>query len=220
MRTPYAFAIPAYHAYMELLMRKTLLLLAPVVLLGGCTWGINPDPGSTNVRTVWTGDVSSCRDLGKITVSVQDHVGPFDRNDCKCRLATALSACMPTPSSRWLIRSTARSPGKPISAAIMCLSRMHRRRFKAILRNSRCSRHSRHRCRRRRHSKAVASSPTLPRAADFSLFAEDAMQIQLHGVLQLRQRGLTARHARFHVNGGGSLHHLLHHNRSGVHFLA
>jgi hypothetical protein len=70
---------------MELLMRKTLLLLAPVVLLGGCTWGINPEPGSNTVRTVWSGDVSGCRDIGKITVSVQDHVGPFDRNDIKVR---------------------------------------------------------------------------------------------------------------------------------------
>lgn len=66
-------------------MRKILLLLAPVVLLGGCTWGINPDPGSNNVRTVWTGDVTGCRDIGKITVSVTDHVGPFDRNDIKVR---------------------------------------------------------------------------------------------------------------------------------------
>jgi hypothetical protein len=70
---------------MELLMRKTLLLLVPAVLLGGCTWGINPEPGSNNVRTVWSGDVSGCRDLGKITVGVQDHVGPFDRNDIKIR---------------------------------------------------------------------------------------------------------------------------------------
>ncbi|GLQ86869.1 DUF4156 domain-containing protein [Dyella flagellata] len=67
-------------------MRKTLLLLAPLVLLGGCTWGINPDPGSNNIRTVWTGEVpSSCRDLGKITVSVMSRVGPFDRNDIKVR---------------------------------------------------------------------------------------------------------------------------------------
>jgi hypothetical protein len=66
-------------------MRKTLLLLVPAVLLGGCTYGINPDPGSNNVRTVWSGDVSGCRDLGKITVSVMDHVGPFDRNDIKVR---------------------------------------------------------------------------------------------------------------------------------------
>ena len=74
-----------FNVYMELLMRKTLLLLAPVVLLGGCTWGINPSPGSTNVRTVWAGDVTGCRDLGKITVSVTDHVGPYDRNDIKVR---------------------------------------------------------------------------------------------------------------------------------------
>lgn len=66
-------------------MRKTLLLLAPFVLLGGCTWGINPDPGSSNVRTVWSGDVSGCRDLGKITVSVMSRVGPIDRNDIKVR---------------------------------------------------------------------------------------------------------------------------------------
>lgn len=66
-------------------MRKTLLLLAPAVLLGGCTWGINPDPGSNSVRTVWSGDVSGCRDLGKITVSVMSRVGPFDRNDIKIR---------------------------------------------------------------------------------------------------------------------------------------
>ena len=66
-------------------MRKTLLLLAPLVLLGGCTWGINPDPGSNNVRTVWTGEVNGCRDLGKITVSVMSRVGPFDRNDIKVR---------------------------------------------------------------------------------------------------------------------------------------
>ncbi|MFC3652735.1 DUF4156 domain-containing protein [Dyella humi] len=66
-------------------MRKTLLLLAPLVLLGGCTWGINPDPGSSSVRTVWSGDVPGCRDLGKITVSVMSRVGPIDRNDIKVR---------------------------------------------------------------------------------------------------------------------------------------
>lgn len=66
-------------------MRKTLLLFAPAVLLGGCTWGINPDPGSNSVRTVWSGEVTGCRDLGKITVSVMSRVGPFDRNDIKVR---------------------------------------------------------------------------------------------------------------------------------------
>ncbi|MBA2079750.1 DUF4156 domain-containing protein [Rhodanobacter sp. PCA2] len=66
-------------------MRKSVLLLVPALLLGGCTWGINPTPASQNVRTAWNGDVSGCRDLGKVTVSVMDHVGPVDRNDIKVR---------------------------------------------------------------------------------------------------------------------------------------
>lgn len=66
-------------------MRKTLLLLAPMLLLGACTWGITPDEGARNVRTAWNGDVSGCRDLGKVTVSVMDHVGPIDRNTITVR---------------------------------------------------------------------------------------------------------------------------------------
>ena len=66
-------------------MRKTLLLLAPVLLLNACSWGIAPDDAAKNVRTVWSGDVSACRDLGKVTVSVMDHVGPVNRNDIKVR---------------------------------------------------------------------------------------------------------------------------------------
>jgi len=37
------------------------------------------------VRTVWNGDVSGCRDLGKVTVSVMDRVGPIDRNNITVR---------------------------------------------------------------------------------------------------------------------------------------
>ena len=66
-------------------MRKTLLLLAPVLLLGACTWGITLDEGGRQVRTAWNGDVSGCQELGKVTVSVMDHVGPIDRNDIKVR---------------------------------------------------------------------------------------------------------------------------------------
>jgi len=66
-------------------MRKTLLLVVPTLLLGACTWGITPTPASQNVRTAWNDDVSACKDLGKITVSVMDHVGPVDRNDIKVR---------------------------------------------------------------------------------------------------------------------------------------
>ena len=66
-------------------MRKTPLLLVPVLLLGACTWGINLDDAGKQVRTAWNSDVSQCRDLGKVTVSVMDHVGPVDRNDIKVR---------------------------------------------------------------------------------------------------------------------------------------
>jgi hypothetical protein len=65
-------------------MRKTLLLLVPV-LLSACTWGITLDDAARNVHTVWTGDVSGCRDLGKVTVSVMDRVGPIDRNNITVR---------------------------------------------------------------------------------------------------------------------------------------
>ncbi len=66
-------------------MRKTLLLLAPALLLGACSWGITPDSASKNVRTVWSGDVSACHELGKVTVSVMDHVGPVNRNQITVR---------------------------------------------------------------------------------------------------------------------------------------
>jgi hypothetical protein len=66
-------------------MRKTPLLLVPILLLGACTWGITLDDAGKQVRTAWNGDVSQCRDLGKVTVSVADHIGPVDRNDIKVR---------------------------------------------------------------------------------------------------------------------------------------
>ena len=66
-------------------MRKTLLLLVPVLLLNACSWGITLDDSAKNVRTAWSGDVSGCHDLGKVTVSVMDHVGPVDRNTITVR---------------------------------------------------------------------------------------------------------------------------------------
>jgi len=64
-------------------MRKALLLLIPTLLLAGCNWGIKLDSGAKNIRTAWNDDVSACRDLGKVTVSVMDRVGPVDRNEIK-----------------------------------------------------------------------------------------------------------------------------------------
>lgn len=66
-------------------MRKTLLLLIPVALLGACSWGIKLDDAGKAVHTAWNGDVAGCRDLGKITVSVMDRVGPVDRNNITVR---------------------------------------------------------------------------------------------------------------------------------------
>lgn len=63
---------------------KTLpLLLAATLPLTACTWGIKLDSGGDKVRTAWNGDVGHCRDMGRITVSVLDHVGPVDRSGLK-----------------------------------------------------------------------------------------------------------------------------------------
>ena len=61
------------------------LLLALCLPLAACSWGIKLDSGGNKVRTAWNGDVAGCRDVGKVTVSVLDHVGPMDRNGIKVR---------------------------------------------------------------------------------------------------------------------------------------
>ncbi len=66
-------------------MRKTPLLLVPVLLLGACSWGITLDSAAKNVRTMWSGDVSACHELGKVTVSVMSRMGPVNRNDITVR---------------------------------------------------------------------------------------------------------------------------------------
>ena len=66
-------------------MRKNLLLLVPVLALSACTWGITMDEAAKNVRMAWNGDVSACHELGKVTVSVMDHIGPVNRNGMTIR---------------------------------------------------------------------------------------------------------------------------------------
>ena len=56
-----------------------------VVALTACTWGIKLNEGGQRVHTAWNRDVSACRYVGKVTVSVADHVGPMSRNDIKVR---------------------------------------------------------------------------------------------------------------------------------------
>jgi hypothetical protein len=43
------------------------------------------DEAAKNVRTAWNGDVSACHELGKVTVSVMDHIGPVNRNGMTIR---------------------------------------------------------------------------------------------------------------------------------------
>lgn len=64
---------------------RPLLLSAALLSLAACSWGIRLDPGGERVRVAWNGDVGACRELGKVSVSVLDHVGPMDRSNTKVR---------------------------------------------------------------------------------------------------------------------------------------
>ncbi|HEX7340966.1 MAG TPA: DUF4156 domain-containing protein [Rhodanobacteraceae bacterium] len=67
-------------------MRKILLLpLLATVTLAGCSWGIKLTDAGHQISTDWTGNMSDCRQLGKVTVSVEDHLGPINRNPIKVR---------------------------------------------------------------------------------------------------------------------------------------
>ena len=66
-------------------MKALPLLIVAVLPLAACSWGIKLDSGGDKVRTAWNGDVGGCKDMGKISVSVLDHVGPVDRSDLKVR---------------------------------------------------------------------------------------------------------------------------------------
>lgn len=66
-------------------MKRLVMILAAAIPLAACSWGIKLDSGGNKVRTAWNGDVAGCKDMGKITVSVLDHVGPVNRRDLKVR---------------------------------------------------------------------------------------------------------------------------------------
>jgi hypothetical protein len=66
-------------------MKAAPLILVLSLSLAACSWGIKLDAGGEKVRTAWNGDVGGCRDMGRVTVSVLDRVGPVDRSDMKIR---------------------------------------------------------------------------------------------------------------------------------------
>lgn len=65
-------------------MKRSLLTLLVVAPLAACSWGIKLDSGGEKVRAAWNQDVGAgCKEMGKITVSVADHVGPINRSGLK-----------------------------------------------------------------------------------------------------------------------------------------
>jgi len=66
-------------------MRQILLVVVAMTLLPGCDW-VKMDQGAAQVRVMPLGQqLPSCRRLGEVAVSVQDHVGPYERNDVTVR---------------------------------------------------------------------------------------------------------------------------------------
>jgi hypothetical protein len=66
-------------------MKHAILIVAIASTVGACSWGIKLDSGGENVRVAWNGNPAGCKDAGKVTVSVLDHMGPVDRNNLKVR---------------------------------------------------------------------------------------------------------------------------------------
>lgn len=66
-------------------IRTLSLAVATVLAVAACSWGIKLDNHGRNVRTAWNDNVAGCRESGKVTVSVLDHIGPMDRRDLKVR---------------------------------------------------------------------------------------------------------------------------------------
>jgi hypothetical protein len=62
---------------------KRLIPILIALPLAACSWGIKLDSAGSKIRVAWNEDVSACRDLGKVTVSVMNRVGPVDRNKIK-----------------------------------------------------------------------------------------------------------------------------------------
>ncbi|HET9033238.1 MAG TPA: DUF4156 domain-containing protein [Dokdonella sp.] len=62
---------------------KFAIMIVTTLSLAACSWGIKLDSGGRDVRVAWQDDVSQCRLVGAITVSVLGKVGPVDRNALK-----------------------------------------------------------------------------------------------------------------------------------------
>ena len=65
-------------------MRPVIVALCVAALASGCTW-VKLDDAAQTVRVAYDGNVSGCRQLGDIGVSVKDRVGFYERSELKVR---------------------------------------------------------------------------------------------------------------------------------------
>jgi hypothetical protein len=82
-QTPNTLATVPHSKTDAIMKPASTLLLTATLTLTACSWGIKLDSGGKNVRVAWNDDVSACRLVGAINVSVLDMVGPIDRNGLK-----------------------------------------------------------------------------------------------------------------------------------------
>jgi uncharacterized protein DUF4156 len=59
-------------------------IAATLMSVSACTW-VKPTISAENVRVVYDGKVSGCRDAGTISVSVADKIAFYHRSDLKVR---------------------------------------------------------------------------------------------------------------------------------------
>ena len=62
---------------------KHVMTILLILTLTACSWGIKLDSAGRDVRVAWNDDVSACRLVGAITVSVLAKVGPVGRSGLK-----------------------------------------------------------------------------------------------------------------------------------------
>jgi len=78
--------VPSGFFYGMSLMRLTFVpLVLALAALTACTSNVRLDSAGRAVRAAYVDNVSSCKQLGTVTVSVTSRIGPFTRNNLSVR---------------------------------------------------------------------------------------------------------------------------------------
>lgn len=64
-------------------MKRSYLMIVIILCINGCSWGIKLDERGRNVRVAWNENVSECKKLGEVAVSVADKISVYERNELK-----------------------------------------------------------------------------------------------------------------------------------------